>query len=322
MRKKHWWILPVLAILVVLTLIALDERLILRTYTVVSPKLTAEVRLAVVTDFHSSDNADDVVAMVASCAPDAVLLVGDMFDDDIANRPTERTLSLMRQLSAQYPCYYVSGNHEAWTGEMDALYQQTEEAGVTVLRMSSGVLTVRGQRIALCGIPDPYEMVFSGAPDTEEQLRQALEDVDSADFTVLLAHRPELLAKYAQFPVDLVVSGHAHGGQVRIPGVLNGLYAPNQGWFPKLAGGAYAQGGTTLIVSRGLAVRTWLPRIFNRPEVVLVRCVRQSEQYRKKSSVFCKNVLRFFQFSGIMSAVESFGSVVASRCQSQAKRST
>ena len=273
MREKHWWILPVLAILVILTLIALDERLILRTYTVVSPKLTAEVRLAVVTDFHSSDNADDVVAMVASCAPDAVLLVGDLFDDDTQNRPTERTLSLMRQLSAQYPCYYVSGNHEAWTGEMDALYQQTEEAGVTVLRMSSGVLTVRGQRIALCGIPDPYEMVFSGAPDTEEQLRQALEDVDSADFTVLLAHRPELLAKYAQFPLDLVVSGHAHGGQVRIPGVLNGLYAPNQGWFPKLAGGAYTQDGTTLIVSRGLAVRTRLPRIFNRPEVVLVRCV-------------------------------------------------
>ena len=273
MGKKHRWILPVLAILVILTLIALDERLILRTYTVVSPKLTAEVRLAVVTDFHSSDNADDVVAMVASCAPDAVLMVGDMFDDDIANRPTERTLSLMRQLSALYPCYYVSGNHEAWTGEMDALYQQTEEAGVTVLRMSSGVLTVRGQRIALCGVPDPYEMVLSGAPDTEEQLRQALEDVDSADFTVLLAHRPELLAKYAQFPLDLVVSGHAHGGQVRIPGVLNGLYAPNQGWFPKLAGGAYTQDGTTLIVSRGLAVRTRLPRIFNRPEVVLVRCV-------------------------------------------------
>lgn len=273
MRKKHWWILPVLAILVALTLIALNERLILRTYTVVSPKLTAEVRLAVVTDFHSSDNADDVVAMVASCAPDAVLMVGDMFDDDTANRPTERTLSLMRQLSALYPCYYVSGNHEAWTGEMDALYQQTEEAGVTVLRMSSGVLTVRGQRIALCGIPDPYEMVFSGAPDTEEQIRQAMENVDSADFTVLLAHRPELLAKYAQFPLDLVVSGHAHGGQVRIPGVLNGLYAPNQGWFPKLAGGAYTQDGTTLIVSRGLAVRTRLPRIFNRPEVVLVRCV-------------------------------------------------
>lgn len=273
MRKKHWWILPVLAILVILALIALDERLTLRTYTVVSPKLTAEVRLAVVTDFHSSDNADDVVAMVASCAPDAVLLVGDLFDDDTANRPPERTLSLMRQLSAQYPCYYVSGNHEAWTGEMDALYQQTEEAGVTVLRMSSGVLTVRGQRIALCGIPDPYEMVFSGAPDTEEQIRQAMENVDSADFTVLLTHRPELLAKYAQFPLDLVVSGHAHGGQVRIPGVLNGLYAPNQGWFPKLAGGAYTQDGTTLIVSRGLAVRTRLPRIFNRPEVVLVRCV-------------------------------------------------
>ena len=271
MRKKRWWIL--LLILVVMAVFALDERLTLRTYTVESPKLTAEVRLAVVADFHSSDNPDEVATMVASCAPDAVLFVGDLFDDDTANRPTERTLSLMRQLSAQYPCYYVSGNHEAWTGEMDALYQQTEDAGVKVLRMSSDVLTVRGQRIALCGVPDPYEMVFSGAPETEEQLRLALESVDSADFTVLLAHRPELLTKYAQYPFDLVLSGHAHGGQVRIPGLLNGLYAPNQGWFPKLAGGTYAQDGTTMIVSRGLAVRTGLPRIFNRPEVVLVRCV-------------------------------------------------
>ena len=260
MRKKLWWI--ALVLLLMLAVIALNERLILRTYTVASPKLTADVRLAIVADFHSSDNADDVAAMVASCAPDAVLLVGDLFDDDTVNRPPERTLRLMRLLSAQYPCYYVSGNHEAWTGEMDALYQQTEDAGVTVLRMSSGVLTVRGQRITLCGVPDPYE-----------QLRQALEHVDSADFTVLLAHRPELLAKYAQFPFDLVVSGHAHGGQVRIPGLLNGLYAPNQGWFPKLAGGEYVQNGTTMIVSRGLAVRTGLPRIFNRPEVVLVRCV-------------------------------------------------
>ena len=267
MRKKHWWILPVLAILVILTLIALDERLILRTYTVVSPKLTAEVRLAVVTDFHSSDNADDVVAMVASCAPDAVLMVGDMFDDDIANRPTERTLSLMRQLSALYPCYYVSGNHEAWTGEMDALYQQTEEAGVTVLRMSSGVLTVRGQRIALCGIPDPYEMVFSGAPDTEEQLRQALEDVDSADFTVLLAHRPELLAKYAQFPLDLVVSGHAHGGQVRIGS--QGIYSPGQGFFPKLTSGFYFD--NRLFVSRGMTNSACAPRLWCPCELVMVR---------------------------------------------------
>ena len=267
MRKKHRWILPVLAILVILTLIALDERLILRTYTVVSPKLTAEVRLAVVTDFHSSDNADDVVAMVASCAPDAVLLVGDMFDDDIANRPTERTLSLMRQLSAQYPCYYVSGNHEAWTGEMDALYQQTEEAGVTVLRMSSGVLTVRGQRIALCGIPDPYEMVFSGAPDTEEQLRQALEDVDSADFTVLLAHRPELLAKYAQFPLDLVVSGHAHGGQVRLD--TQGIYSPGQGLFPKLTSGFYFD--DKLFISRGMTNSACAPRLWCPCELVMVR---------------------------------------------------
>ena len=92
-----------------------------------------------------------------------------------------------------------------------------------------------------------------------------------AGCTVLLANRPELIEKYDVHDFDLVVSGHAHGGQVRIPGLLNGLYAPNQGWFPPYAGGEYEVNGTTMIVSRGLARETTrLPRIFNRPELVIV----------------------------------------------------
>lgn len=271
MRKNRWMFIA--AVLLLLVGISLSEQLAVRTYTVTSPKLTSEVRLAVVADFHSSHNASEVAALVDSCAPDAVLLVGDIFDDDFANRPPERALTLMRALSARYPCYYVSGNHESWSDALNDLYQQTEAAGVRVLRMTSDVLTVRGQKITLCGVPDPYEMLLPDVPETREQLRRSMENVDAADFMVLLAHRPELLEVYAQFGFDLVVSGHAHGGQARIPGLLNGLYAPNQGWFPKLAGGEYAQAGTTMIVSRGLAVRTRLPRIFNRPEVVLARCV-------------------------------------------------
>ena len=110
-------------------------------------------------------------------------------------------------------------------------------------------------------------MVFSGAPDTEEQLRQALEDVDSADFTVLLAHRPELLTKYAQFPLDLVVSGHAHGGQVRLGS--QGIYSPGQGLFPKLTSGFYFD--DKLFISRGMTNSACAPRLWCPCELVMVR---------------------------------------------------
>lgn len=103
-------------------------------------------------------------------------------------------------------------------------------------------------------------------------LQRASSDIDPRAFTVLLAHRPERIDKYAATgDFDLVVSGHAHGGQVRIPGLINGLFAPNQGFFPKYAGGQYEVDGTTLVVSRGLAREsTRIPRVFNRPELVLV----------------------------------------------------
>ncbi|MBQ4118259.1 MAG: metallophosphoesterase, partial [Oscillospiraceae bacterium] len=90
-------------------------------------------------------------------------------------------------------------------------------------------------------------------------------------FNVLLVHRPEYIEQYAKLGFDLVLCGHAHGGQWRIPGVLNGIYAPGQGVFPKYAGGIYEVNGTTLVVSRGLAKEsTPIPRVFNRPELVII----------------------------------------------------
>ena len=133
------------------------------------------------------------------------------------------------------------------------------------------VLEINGQRISLCGVPDPYAMINEDAPDTEVQLAQTMALTEAGTFTVLMAHRPELSDKYAAAGFDLVVSGHAHGGQVRIPGLLNGLYAPNQGLFPSYAGGEYRIGEMTLVVSRGLAREsTRLPRVFNRPELVII----------------------------------------------------
>ena len=167
----------------------------------------------------------------------------------------------------------------AWeTGSEAPLFARqfriTKPLTSAVLRLTGlGVYeaAINGQRISLCGVPDPYAMINEDAPDTEVQLAQTMALTEAGTFTVLMAHRPELNDKYAAAGFDLVVSGHAHGGQVRIPGLLNGLYAPNQGILPSYAGGEYRIGEMALIVSRGLAREsTRLPRVFNRPELVMI----------------------------------------------------
>ena len=262
MRKK-WLIL--LAALIVLAAIGLDQRMIVRTYQVESEKIDASVRLAVVADFHGCDYGDDLIPAVEELRPDVVLLVGDIFDDKMPWEPSEE---LVRGLAKRYPCYYVTGNHEYWSGRVPEICRSVEETGATVLDQNCAELTVNGQNLNICGIPDPYADV-----NTWDALTSATGDLHQEGFTMLLAHRPELIEQYAaKGAFDLVVSGHAHGGQVRIPFLVNGLYAPNQGWFPKYAGGRYEVEDTTLIVSRGLSTQRQMgvPRVFNRPELVLI----------------------------------------------------
>lgn len=265
MRRK-WWIF-LLAALIVLAVIGLDQRMIVRRYTVESDKIDAPVRLAVLTDFHGCDygeDAVDLVQAVEALQPDAILLVGDMFS---ADGDAEAELRMFSRLKSIAPSYYVTGNHEYWECDVPQLLARIADMGVTVLDQNCEELTVNGQNLNLCGIPDPYANV-----GTWDALTSATGDLHQEGFTILLAHRPELIEQYAaKGTFDLVVSGHAHGGQIRIPGIVNGMYAPNQGWFPKYAGGLYEVDGTTLIVSRGLARESTLfPRIFNRPELVLV----------------------------------------------------
>lgn len=268
MRRKWLVWLILLAAVIVLAVIGLDQRMVVRQYAVKTDKVSKPVRLAVVTDYHGCDYGPDgaeLVQAVSALAPDAILLVGDMFS---ADGDPEAELRMFRQLgSIAFTCY-VTGNHEYWEHNVPQLLAQITETGVTVLDQSCVSLVVDGLRINICGIPDPYAYV-----DTEVALNRAVEDIDHPAFTVLMAHRPELIEKYAATgSFDLVVSGHAHGGQVRIPGIVNGLCAPNQGWFPKYAGGRYDVDGTTLIVSRGLSTQRQMgvPRIFNRPELVLI----------------------------------------------------
>lgn len=268
MRRKWLIRLILLAAVMILAIVGLDQRMIVRHYAVESDKVSATIRLAVVTDYHGCDygpDGSDLVQAVSALEPDAILLVGDMFS---ADGDAEEELRMFRQLDSVAFTYYVTGNHEYWEYNVPQLLARIAETGVTVLDQSCVSLVVDGQRINICGIPDPYAYV-----DTKVALNWAVDDIDHPAFTVLMAHRPELIEKYAAMNAfDLVVSGHAHGGQVRIPFLVNGLCAPNQGWFPKYAGGRYDVDGTTLIVSRGLSTQRQMgvPRIFNRPELVMI----------------------------------------------------
>lgn len=267
MKKLLRW-LTLLVLLALLVLAALDTRLAVRRYTIETDKLDAPVLFAVLTDLHGCDYGPDgaeLLAILAEEQPDLILLAGDIFS---ADGDPEEELRLCRSLADLAPTFYVTGNHEYWEYDVPALVERVAATGVTVLDQASVTLTVNGQRVNICGVPDP-----SSGVDVASALARAAGDADTGVYTVLLAHRPELIAQYAATgDFDLVVSGHAHGGQVRLPGLVNGLYAPNQGFFPAYAGGRYDVDGTVMIVSRGLSTQVqWVvPRVFNRPELVLV----------------------------------------------------
>jgi len=262
--KKRIALLALGALLLALAAVAMDMRLAIRRYSLVSGKIETPVRLVVLTDLHScryGEGQETLLSAVAAEQPDAVLLVGDIVDDEM---PEERAWITLDALAEDYPCYYVTGNHE-WRTDAERICEEIAALGITVLRGSSDVITVGETTVRFCGLDDP------DAGFWDEQWGVLENAVEKNVFTVLLSHRPERVEEYQTLGTDLVVSGHAHGGQWRIPGVLNGLLAPHQGLFPDYAGGEYDLGDTTLIVSRGLAREsTLVPRIFNRPEVVTV----------------------------------------------------
>ena len=238
--------------------------------TVRSRKLPAAFsgfRIAQVSDLHNASFGSGnqrLAKMLEEAHPDLIAVTGDLIDSD---HRTDAALALMEQAVRIAPVYYVTGNHEAKAESYPAFEECLREAGVQVLHHRSVLLTRGGEQLRLIGLDDP---AFAGLPP-EEAAGQALSELAPGDglYTLLLSHRPDLLDLYAAHPVDLVLSGHAHGGQVRLPGI-DGLYAPNQGVFPKLASGVHQQNGTTLIVSRGLGHNPFLFRVNNPPELVVV----------------------------------------------------
>lgn len=272
MKKKSIFVFCIILIVAVILLFAFDIRLKTVTYIIKSSEIADEIKLALVTDLHScyyGKNQSRLLDKIEEYQPDAVLLGGDIFDDVLDD---DNARKLVDELAKKHKTYYVSGNHEWWSGRMYDLFDYLTSVGVNVLRGSSDTLNIGESRVTICGIDDPEVSVYDNTHFSwDKQLEQAGQAVQPDCFNVLLTHRPECAEQYFEYDFDAVLSGHSHGGQFRIPFVLNGFYAPNQGFFPKLAGGIYEFDGKTLIVSRGLAKEsTGLPRIFNRPELVFV----------------------------------------------------
>lgn len=266
--KRIAIVILLLVALVVFLVCAFYRGLVVRHYTLSTQKLPADarIRLAVVTDLHScvyGDNQSEILALVAKQNPDLILLGGDIVDDV---NPLEGAVSFFEGLQKLgIPSYYVSGNHDHWRPDYSEVKQMIADYGTTLLESEILTVDVRGQSIQLCGI-----MEYSSAVKCSNALGKIAAPLSDTSFNILLAHRPDYIDLYREYPFDLVLCGHTHGGQVRIPLLVNGLFAPNQGWFPAYAGGLYDLENTTLIVSRGLSYYPKLPRIFNPPELVVV----------------------------------------------------
>jgi len=232
-------------------------------YTVKTSKMKGNIRVAAVSDFHSGHYGRNNIKLINEIIrqePDIVIFPGDTIDNRVC--PHE-AFEFVKTLSRLYPCYYVTGNHEFYRDKGEEIKRHIASMGVKVLCGDSVRYEKDGARIDICGLDDR----FIGEEEWHRQLGNLTPNREF--FTLLLSHRPDLMEYYVNLGVDLTVCGHAHGGQLIIPGILNGLYAPYQGFFPKYAGGPYHEGDTTMIVSRGLMRESW-PRIMNPPELVII----------------------------------------------------
>ncbi|WP_122940484.1 metallophosphoesterase [Brachybacterium sp. EE-P12] len=245
------------------------------------------LRIAHVSDLHASEDPgfqDAIVRKVEARGVDLVALTGDLVDR--STRDLAPVLELAARLQTIAPTYFVLGNHEADSPLRQELLVGLAEAGVVILRDEATQLQVKGRTVTVAGLDDPR--VASADGRTPEEPGAVLDRLDLASSAsdgteaaargpvVLLAHRPELLAQYAGRGADVVLSGHAHGGQVRLP-LLGPLFAPHQGLFPELTEGTHEADGTTMVISRGLGNGIGAVRVNDPRELVILDLVQEAD---------------------------------------------
>ncbi len=230
-------------------------------------------RIVQVSDLHNTEFAESqstLLSFIKNAVPDLIAVTGDLIDSRFTDM--EIAMEFIHGVTDIAPVYYVTGNHEARTDEYSKLAEQLEQAGVVILNDESIEIEHGSEAIRLMGVNDP-DFTAQGDADAEDayvmdaKLKAML--TGESTYTVLLSHRPELFDVYADNNIDLVLSGHAHGGQFRLP-FVGGLVAPDQGFFPQYSEGVYEKSRTKMVVSRGLGNSIFPIRINNPPELVVI----------------------------------------------------
>lgn len=225
------------------------------------------LKIAQISDVHSADIQGELQTALREAAPDLIVFTGDLVNRE--DRDLSCALSLAAMAAQIAPAYYAPGNHEADNPCYPELREGLEEAGITVLENESVQLWYRGARVNIIGLLD---LAFhpQGRTAAREELPGLIQDLSvHGALNVVLSHRPSLMEEYGESGADLVFSGHAHGGQVRMP-LIGPLFAPDEGALPDYTAGTYLAGETWVVVSRGLGNGTPFPRLWNAPELVIV----------------------------------------------------
>lgn len=206
---------------------------------------------------------------IEAASPDIIVVTGDLIDRRRYN--LETAMVFIDGAMEIAPVYFVSGNHEAWSGKYENIKGELIKSGVEVLDDSKIELVRDDGVIEILGLSDPGFFTGSHMDATNSKVvRRTLKTMsDDSIFQILLSHRPEIFDIYIAENIDITFSGHAHGGQFRLP-FIGGLFAPNQGFFPEHTSGVYEEEQSTLVVSRGLGNSVIPLRLFNRPEIIVV----------------------------------------------------
>ncbi len=244
------------------------------------PSAFSGFRIAQISDLHNAEFGEEnarLLQMLAECQPSLIAVTGDLIDSRRTNRTNlEAALHFARKATQIAPVYYVTGNHEALSPQYSELKAGLEEAGVILLEDKAIQLEQEGEKITLIGLSDPsFTIPDDRLGEVPAMIRTKLDrlaDPEEGSYTILLSHRPELFDVYAASQIDLVFSGHAHGGQFRLPWI-GGLVAPNQGLFPQYDAGLYTSGSTQMFVSRGIGNSIIPLRFNNRPEIVVAELI-------------------------------------------------
>jgi predicted MPP superfamily phosphohydrolase len=237
------------------------------------------LKIVQISDLHSKmfgENQYKLVSKIKKAKPEIILITGDMVDSK--NYRELPALMLIDEIIGIAPIYYVTGNHEFWSGRFSSLEKKLQERGVRILRGTKDTFERNGSKIEIMGVDDPAvgnsHQYNDDGGILSDDLQKVLKETEQQDFKLLLSHRPEQVSIYAKHNIDISFAGHAHGGQIRLPGV-GGLIAPDQGLFPKYTSGKYNEGKSVMIVSRGLGNSIIPQRLFNRPEIIVVKLTKR-----------------------------------------------